>query len=99
LGASAKWLIQGLVDPEPTVMREASLALCILSRRPDGCGQPIDPLDDVQMGLSEEATEEERTKRLNVWKIESKKRWTDWYQKNRPYDERDDRTTLKQNNK
>ena len=96
---SAKVLIQGLGDPEPTVVREASLALCILSRRLDGVGQPIDPLDDAQMGLNENATDEERLKRLNEWKAESKKRWYDWYQKNRVYDERDDRTTLKKNNK
>ena len=96
---SAKWLIKGLSDPEPTVAREASLGLCILSRRPEGCGQPIDPLDDTSMGLSEDATEPERFKRLDEWKRESTKRWTDWYQKNRPYGERDDRTTLKQNNK
>jgi hypothetical protein len=97
--SAAKLLIQGLIDPEPTVVREASLALSVLTRRADGCGLPIDPLEDAQMGLTEDSTEEERTKKLDQWKLESKKRWYDWYQKNRPYDERDDRSTLKQNNK
>ena len=31
-------LIAGLSDPDLGVVREASLGLCILSRRPDGCG-------------------------------------------------------------
>jgi hypothetical protein len=97
--AAAKHLIQGLMDPEPTVVREASLALSVLTRRADGCGLPIDPLDDASMGLSDDSTDDERTKKLIAWKTESKKRWNDWYQKNRPYDERDDRSTLKQNNK
>ena len=97
--AAAKYLIQGLMDPEPTVVREASLALSVLTRRADGCGLPIDPLDDASMGLTDDSTDDERTKKLTAWKTESKKRWTDWYQKNRPYDERDDRSTLKQNNK
>lgn len=97
--SAMKSLIQGLLDPEPTVVREASLALCVLSRRPDGCGLPNDPLDDASMGLNDDATDEERTKKLTEWQIAAKKRWTDWYQKNRPYDERDDRSTLKQNNK
>lgn len=97
--ASAKWLIPGLVDPDPSVVREASLALCVLTRRVDGCGLPIDPLDDAQMGLNEDTSEEERMKKLDDWKLESKKRWSEWYLKNRPYDERDDRTALNQNNK
>ena len=97
--ALAKWLIPGLVDPDLSVVREASLALSVLTRRLEGCGLPVDPLDDAQMGLSDDSSEEERTKKLDDWKRESKKRWSEWYLKNRPYDERDDRTTLNQNNK
>ena len=97
--SAAPILIQGLVDVDSSVVREASLGLCILSRRPDGCGKPIDPLDDAQMGLKEDSTDEDRKVLLDDWKIESKKRWYDWYQKIRPYDERDDRTALKRTNK
>ncbi len=97
--SAAKLLIQGLTDADPSIVREASLALCILSRRPDGCGLPIDPLDDTQMGLTEESSADERKEKLEKWKAESKKRWYDWYMKNRPYDERDDRTSLKQGSK
>ena len=97
--SAAQLLIQGLMDPDSSVVREASLALCILSRRPDGCGLPIDPLDDAQMGLTDETPTDERKATLNRWRTESKKRWSDWYMKNRPYDERDDRTSLKPGNK
>jgi hypothetical protein len=96
---SAKWLIQTLSDPDPNVVREASLALCFLTRRVDGCGLPIDPLDDSQMGLDEDTSDEVRSKTLESWKVESKKRWSAWYQTNRPYDERDDRSALKKNSK
>lgn len=96
---SAKWLIESLTDPDPSVVREASLGLCFLTRRIDGCGLPPDPLDDAQMGISEASTEAEREKVFENWKIESRKRWTVWYEKNRPYDERDDQTSLKKNNR
>ena len=95
----AKSLIEALDDPEPAVFREASLGLCILTRRMEGCGQPVDPLEDSQLGLTEESTEDERNSALLRWKIASKKAWSDWYLRNRPYDERDDQSTLKQNNK
>ncbi len=88
-------LIRGLEDVDQTVMREASLALCVLSRRPDGCGQPIDPLDDSQMNLNEDSTDEMRKARIQEWSDESTKRWKEWYLKIRPYDERDDRLSLK----
>lgn len=84
-------LIKGLADPEESVMREASAALCILSRRPDGCGIPPDPTD----GIGESASNDERLAHFAQWQKESNRRWTAWYMKVRPYDERDDRTMLK----
>jgi hypothetical protein len=84
-------LIRGLSDADEAVTREASAALCILSRRPNGCGLPADPLD----GLAEEATNEQRSAHLDKWRKASTKLWTDWYLKIRPYDERDDRAALK----
>lgn len=97
--SAANVLIQALSDPEPSVVREASLALTILSRRPEGCGKAIDPYDDIETGMKENATEEQRKAMLEEWRTESRKRWNDWYQKHRPYDERDDRTSLKRTNK
>ena len=94
--SAAPLLIQGLVDRDLSVMREASMGLCILSRLPEGLGKlAVDPADDGQMVLNEGSTDIERQTALEKWQKDSKKRWYDWYQKNRPYDERDDRTGLK----
>lgn len=87
----APLLIQGLSDVDESVAREASVALCILSRRPNGCGLPIDPGD----GLAEDATDDQRRAFLDAWRKDSSKAWNDWYMKVRPYNERDDRATLK----
>ncbi|WP_010588291.1 HEAT repeat domain-containing protein [Schlesneria paludicola] len=97
--SAARVLIQGLMDSDLDAVREASIGLCILSRRPEGVGKPIDPTDDVEMGQKDGATDEERLAVIAAWKSESKKRWTDWYQKNRNYDERDDRNSLKRSTK
>lgn len=84
-------LIGGLNDADEAVSREASLALSILSRRPDGCGLPLDPTD----GLKEDASDDERKAHLEQWRTESVDRWQKWYLRVRPYDERDDRTLLR----
>lgn len=89
--AVAPLLIQGLSDADEAVAREASLALCILSRRPDGLGLPTDPAD----GLADDASNEQRAAHLDTWQKQASRAWTDWYLKVRPYDERDDRTVLK----
>ena len=89
--SAAPHLIRGLIDTDESVVREASAALCILSRRPNGCGVPIDPTD----GIAEDANDEQKLAHLKKWGESSRKAWTDWYLKVRPYDERDDRTTLK----
>jgi hypothetical protein len=86
-------LIQGLSDADEAVAREASIALCILSRRPDGIGPATDPAD----GLAEGASDEQRAAHLDNWRKQSSNGWTEWYLKVRPYDERDDRTLLKRN--
>ena len=87
----APLLIRGLADVDESVMREASLGLSILSRKPEGSGLPLDPTD----GLKEDASTEERQSHLNKWGKESASLWQKWYLKVRPYGERDDRTLLK----
>lgn len=87
----APLLIQGLSDADEAVAREASIALCILSRRPDGIGPTTDPAD----GLADDASNEQRAAHLDNWSKQSSNGWTEWYLKVRPYDERDDRTLLK----
>jgi len=83
-------LIRGLSDPDVAVNREASLALVILSRRPQGCGLPLDPLE----GLEETADDADQAAHLRVWRETSARAWNEWYLKVRPYEERDDRTSL-----
>ena len=87
----APLLIRGLTDVDESVLREASLGLCILSRKPEGCGLPLDPTD----GLKEDASNEERQTHLDKWGKESANLWQKWYLRIRPYNERDDRTLLK----
>lgn len=87
----APLLIAGLRDADEAVAREASIGLSILSRRPEGCGLPLEPAD----GLIEDATDEARKEHLDKWRKDSGDLWQKWYLRVRPYDERDDRTVLK----
>ena len=87
----APLLIAGLRDADEAVAREASIGLSILSRRPEGCGLPLEPTE----GLIEDATDEARKEHLDKWRKDSADLWQKWYLRVRPYDERDDRTVLK----
>lgn len=86
----APLLIRSLGDPDVAVVREASFGLCILSRRPEGIGPAIEPLE----GLPEDATEELQVDHLRTWRAACMKKWNDWYLKVRPYDEREDRQQI-----
>lgn len=88
--SAAPLLIRSLADPDVAVVREASFGLCILSRRPEGMGLAIEPLE----GLPEDATEEQQSDHLRTWRAAAMKKWNDWYLKVRPYDERDDRQQI-----
>jgi HEAT repeat protein len=87
----APLLIQGLTDADESVIREASLGLSILSRKPDGSGLPVEPTE----GLKENASADERKSHLDQWRKDSVNLWQKWYLRVRPYSERDDRTLLK----
>ena len=87
----APLLIQGLTDNDESVVREASVGLSILSRKPEGCGLPLDPTE----GLKEDASDDERKAHLDKWQKSSANLWQKWYLQVRPYTERDDRTLLK----
>ncbi len=89
--SAAPLLIQGLTDTDESVTREASVGLSILSRKPDGCGLPVDPTE----GLKEDASDDERKTHLEKWRRDSASLWQKWYLRIRPYNERDDRTLLK----
>jgi hypothetical protein len=70
-------------DPHFDVAREAYAGLCVLSKKLDGVGLPLNPLQSVAKGTSKEV--EART-----WRAEAAQRWEDWYLTVRPYKERDD---------
>ena len=96
--SAATLLITALDDQDQSVMIEASRGLSTLSRRPEGIGKPIDPTVGASDG-DDGLTDEERKTRLDQWRSESKQRWWDWYQRIRPYSERDDRTSLRKSAK
>lgn len=87
----ASTLIAALRDPDLAVVVEARNALCTLSRRPLGFGLPHDPAGNAP----QEAAEAERRAAIEYWRAEAIKRWTDWYLRVRPYDERDDLLELR----
>jgi hypothetical protein len=78
-------LLKGLLDADFDASVEARNALCMLSRRPRGFGL----LDDVLEKIPETATPDERDAIIEKWRREDASRWKEWYQKVRPYDERD----------
>lgn len=81
----APLLIQGLDDPEYDVVVEARNSLCLLSRRPRGFGLP----EDILQKLPENTPQAERDAALDKWHREDVRRWKEWYQSVRPYEERD----------
>jgi hypothetical protein len=78
-------LVKALDDPDIGVVVEANNALCWLSRRPNGFGQAIDPLAE----LPENAGDRQRADTLKTWRTKVRKDWREWYDKVRPYSERD----------
>lgn len=93
----APLLFKALSDVDVDVIQEASYGLTVLSRKPTGIrddqGQriPVEPLD----GVDEDATDEQRQKHLENWLARAIPAWQKWYLQVRPYDEQDDRQTLK----
>lgn len=78
-------LIGGLLDADFDVSEEARNALCILSRRPRGFGL----LDEALDKLPASASPAERDAAAEKWRRDDAERWKEWYQKVRPYEERD----------
>jgi hypothetical protein len=78
-------LVKALDDPDINVVAEANNALCWLSRRPNGFGRPADPIAE----LPENASDRQRADALKTWRTQVRKDWREWYDKVRPYSERD----------
>ncbi|MBM81924.1 MAG: hypothetical protein CMJ78_15230, partial [Planctomycetaceae bacterium] len=82
----APLMIKALKDNNIDVNVEARNALCSLSRRPLGFGMPATPVAEV----SPTATPIERETKIREWQREAYKRWMAWYNRIRPYEERDE---------
>jgi hypothetical protein len=78
-------LVKALDDPDLNVVVEANNALCWLSRRPNGFGHAIDPIAE----LPENASDRQRADAVKTWRTQVRKDWREWYDKVRPYTERD----------
>lgn len=82
----ARYLIDALEDKDLGVMIEAHAGLCWLSRRFDGFGLPVNPLDD----LAEAASDEEKQTAIEGWRTRARRDWGNWYLRVRPYADRGD---------
>lgn len=78
-------LIRALQDPDVGVMTEAHNALCWLSRNPGGWGLPAGPLAE----LPENPAESRKKAAIERWRAEAVKTWRKWFQRVRPYEQRD----------
>ena len=87
----ANLLINALQDNNVDVLVEAYNALCYLSRRITGVGLPSNPLDDLPVNPSQAQIDAA----VNRWRDEATKRWTAWYLRIRPYEEKNDLFQLK----
>ncbi|MHC4877087.1 MAG: HEAT repeat domain-containing protein [Planctomycetota bacterium] len=82
----ANLLISALQDNNVDVLVEAYNALCYLSRRITGVGLASNPLDDLPVNPSQAQIDAA----VNRWRDEATKRWTAWYLRIRPYEEKND---------
>ena len=94
----APLLIAAVADANPDVAAEASLALCVLSRRPEGVRIPgskdsLAPTEPPEPTADDD--ESSYGKRFQDWQNTARKAWHEWYLQVRPYDERDDQHQLR----
>lgn len=100
-------LIEALSDPDINVAADASLALCVLSRQPQGVIKgdlnnervSPEPPEVTEFDLDGDKIPDEQVAAAKAavaqWRRGSIQGWTRWYLLNRPYDERDDRTQIR----
>lgn len=87
-------LISMLDDPDLFVAWEASLGLCVVSRLPLGVSRQgsTTPLPIAPPGVQEENPDPDLAKQ---WRKDLRIAWDAWYQRVRPYDERDDQRQIR----
>ena len=79
-------LITALEDTNVDVLVESYNALSYLSRKISGVGIPSNPLADLPEGASQAQIDAT----VDRWRREALKRWSAWYFRVRPYEERND---------
>lgn len=82
----ANLLIKALQDNNVDVLVEAYNALCYLSRKITGVGISSNPLESLPVNPSQAQIDAA----VNRWRDEATKRWTAWYLRIRPYNEKND---------
>ncbi len=75
-------MMQGLRDPNVDVNVTALLALRYISRKPNGFGLSLKPLEGA-----ETADEARKVEVANQWRTKAFETWMTWYRDVRPYDE------------
>ena len=78
------FMLDGIRDPSVDVNVEAIAALRFISRRPNGFGETLNPLEGV-----ENPTEEQKLKIVNEWRQKAINSWSAWYARVRPHEEQD----------
>lgn len=87
-------LIESLDDPDLYVAWEASMGLCVLSRLPLGINSPggSSPLPIAPPGVQDENPDPNAAA---TWRKNLRIAWDVWYQRARPYDERENRRQIR----
>ncbi len=100
-------LVEALSDPDINVAADASLALCVLTRQPEGVVKgefatdrvAPEPPEVAEVDMDGEKLPPEKVEAAKAavveWRRVSERAWTRWYLLNRPYDERDDRQQIR----
>lgn len=87
----ANLLIQRFEESDVGVVVEANNALCYLSRKLAGIGVPEDPFEH----LGEKPSQAQMDEALAAWRKDAIAKWTRWYLRVRPFDDRNDLFQLK----
>ncbi len=84
--SDALLLIQALNDDDVDVLVEANASLRFLSRKLSGVGIAEGPYQD----LPENADDAQKRAAVAAWKRDALKRWTAWFTRVRPFEQRND---------
>ncbi len=84
--SDALLLIQALGDNDVDVLVEANASLKFLSRKLSGVGVPESPFEDIPEG----ATEQQKIAAVAAWRREALRRWSAWFSRVRPFEQRND---------